>query len=110
MMGSGMLGCVADDFTGGIDRANELARCGMRVLQTVKVPDWHMGGVQARYDAIVVAVKTRTSSAQYAKDATAQALRWLQSQGAERFFFESLLDVRLPSSGEYWAVAGGAVG
>jgi len=27
-------GCVADDFTGAIDRANDLVNGGMRVVQT----------------------------------------------------------------------------
>jgi uncharacterized protein YgbK (DUF1537 family) len=32
------LGCVADDFTGATDLANNLVRAGMRVVQTIGVP------------------------------------------------------------------------
>ena len=33
------LGCIADDFTGATDLANNLVRAGMRVVQTIGVPD-----------------------------------------------------------------------
>jgi L-threonate 2-dehydrogenase len=33
-----LLGCVADDFTGATDLANNLVRAGMRVVQTIGVP------------------------------------------------------------------------
>ena len=32
------LGCIADDFTGATDLANNLVRAGMRVVQTINVP------------------------------------------------------------------------
>ncbi len=32
------LGCIADDFTGASDLANNLVRSGMRVVQTIGVP------------------------------------------------------------------------
>ena len=32
------LGCIADDFTGATDLANNLVRAGMRVVQTIGVP------------------------------------------------------------------------
>jgi len=32
------LGCIADDFTGATDLANNLVRAGMRVVQTAGVP------------------------------------------------------------------------
>ena len=32
------LGCIADDFTGATDLANNLVRSGMRVVQTIGVP------------------------------------------------------------------------
>jgi len=34
-----LLGCIADDFTGATDLANNLVRAGMRVVQTIGVPD-----------------------------------------------------------------------
>ena len=33
-----LLGCIADDFTGATDLANNLVRAGMRVVQTLGVP------------------------------------------------------------------------
>jgi len=33
------LGCIADDFAGATDLANNLVRAGMRVIQTIGVPD-----------------------------------------------------------------------
>ena len=33
------LGCIADDFTGGTDLANNLVRAGMRTVQVIGVPE-----------------------------------------------------------------------
>ncbi len=33
------LGCIADDFTGGTDLANNLVRAGMRTVQVIGVPN-----------------------------------------------------------------------
>ena len=33
-----ILGCIADDFTGGTDLANNLVRAGMRTVQVIGVP------------------------------------------------------------------------
>ena len=56
------LGCIADDFTGATDLANNLVRAGMRAVQTIGVPH---GGAAALddddVDAIVVALKSRTA-------------------------------------------------
>ena len=45
------LGCIADDFTGATDLANNLARAGMRVVQTIGVPT---DGALPDVDAVVV--------------------------------------------------------
>lgn len=79
------LGCIADDFTGATDLANNLVRSGMRVVQTIGVPD-DAAAVDA--DAIVVALKSRTEPAADAIAQSLQALRWLQSQGAEQIYFK----------------------
>ena len=57
------LGCIADDFTGATDLANNLVRAGMRVIQTVGVPS---SPLDASVDAVVVALKSRTVPAQEA--------------------------------------------
>ena len=45
------LGCIADDFTGATDLANNLVRAGMRVVQTIGVPSAPLGTAA---DAVVV--------------------------------------------------------
>jgi uncharacterized protein YgbK (DUF1537 family) len=67
-----ILGCIADDFTGATDLANNLVRAGMRVVQTIGVPATPaeaagLGDV----DAVVVALKSRTAPVD---EAVAQSL------------------------------------
>lgn len=81
-----VLGCIADDFTGATDLANNLVRSGLRTVQTIGVPAAGAGPVQA--DAIVVALKSRTIAAAEAVAQSLAALRWLQGQGAEQFYFK----------------------
>ena len=38
------LGCIADDFTGATDLANNLVRAGMRAVQTIGVPGTPLRG------------------------------------------------------------------
>ena len=80
-----LLGCIADDFTGATDLANNLVRAGMRVVQAIGVPTQPMD-VQA--DAVVVALKSRTIAPQQAIDQSLAALRWLQAQGARQIYFK----------------------
>jgi len=80
-----VLGCIADDFTGATDLANNLVRAGMRVVQTIGVPD---GPLAADVDAVVVALKSRTIVPAHAVAQSLQALRWLQAQGARQIYFK----------------------
>lgn len=80
-----LLGCIADDFTGATDLANNLVRAGMRVVQTIGVP---AGPLDATADAVVVALKSRTIPAAEAVEQSLAALRWLQAQGAKQFYFK----------------------
>jgi len=80
-----LLGCIADDFTGATDLANNLVRAGMRVVQTIGVPNAHLS---AEVDAVVVALKSRTIAPQDAIDQSLQALQWLQGQGAQQIYFK----------------------
>lgn len=78
------LGCIADDFTGGTDLANNLVRAGMRTVQVIGVPE----GDAPDCDAVVVALKSRTAPV---ADAVAQSLaaaRWLRAQGATQIYFK----------------------
>jgi len=79
------LGCIADDLTGATDLANNLVRAGMRVVQTIGVPE-ETATVDA--DAIVVALKSRTVPAAEAVDQSLEACRWLRMHGAEQIYFK----------------------
>jgi uncharacterized protein YgbK (DUF1537 family) len=80
-----LLGCIADDFTGATDLANNLVRSGMRVVQTIGVPDQPL---QVDVDAVVVALKSRTLPPAQAVEQSLQALRWLQAQHVEQVYFK----------------------
>ena len=79
------LGCIADDFTGATDLANNLVRGGMRVVQTIGVPTGPLG---AEVDAVVVALKSRTVRADEAVAESLAALAWLKGQGAQQIYFK----------------------
>ncbi|MDQ0573399.1 uncharacterized protein YgbK (DUF1537 family) [Variovorax paradoxus] len=79
------LGCIADDFTGATDLANNLVRAGMRVVQAIGVPT---APLAADVDAVVVALKSRTIAPAEAIAQSLDALRWLQAQGAQQIYFK----------------------
>ena len=80
-----LLGCIADDFTGATDLANNLVRGGMRTVQAIGVPaDAPPDGV----DAVVVALKSRTIPAREAVAQSLDALRWLREHGARQVYFK----------------------
>lgn len=80
-----LLGCIADDFTGATDLANNLVRAGMRVVQAIGVPTQPL---DADADAVVVALKSRTVPAAEAIEQSLAALHWLQSQGVQQVYFK----------------------
>ncbi|MDP3709565.1 MAG: four-carbon acid sugar kinase family protein, partial [Polaromonas sp.] len=80
-----LLGCIADDFTGATDLANNLVRAGMRVVQAMGVPDQPL---DTDADAVVVALKSRTLPVDEAIAQSLDALRWLQAQGAQQIYFK----------------------
>ena len=80
-----LLGCIADDFTGATDLANNLVRAGMRVVQAIGVPATPL---DAEVDAVVVALKSRTIAPAEAIAQSLAALRWLQAQGAQQIYFK----------------------
>lgn len=79
------LGCIADDFTGATDLANNLVQAGMRVQQAMGVPS---GPLAADVDAVVIALKSRTVPSEDAISDSVAALRWLQAQGAQQIYFK----------------------
>ena len=81
------LGCIADDFTGATDLANNLVRAGMRVVQTINTPDLSTAA-GADADAVVIALKSRTVPADDAVARSLEALDWLRAAGAEQIYFK----------------------
>lgn len=80
-----LLGCIADDFTGATDLANNLVRAGMRTVQTIGVPD---AALAIDADAVVVALKSRTIEPADAVAQSLAALAWLREAGCRQFYFK----------------------
>ena len=80
-----LLGCIADDFTGATDLANNLVRAGMRAIQTIGVPTTPL---TSDVDVVVIALKSRTIPAADAVAQSVAALHWLQAQGAQQIYFK----------------------
>ncbi|MGY9063352.1 MAG: four-carbon acid sugar kinase family protein, partial [Rhodospirillales bacterium] len=81
-----LLGIIADDFTGATDLANTLVKEGMPTVQLIGVPDGDMDLGDAK--AVIIALKSRTEPAEQAIEGSLEAIKWLQSQGAQQFFFK----------------------
>jgi 3-dehydrotetronate 4-kinase len=80
-----ILGCIADDFTGATDLANNLVRTGFRVIQTIGIPTEPLS---QEVDAVVIALKTRTIDPKDAVKQSLDALAWLKSNGAGQIYFK----------------------
>jgi 3-dehydrotetronate 4-kinase len=80
-----LLGCIADDFTGATDLANNLVRSGMRVVQINGLPTEKLASAT---DAVVIALKSRTVPAEEAVKQSLAALAWLQAQAAQQIYFK----------------------
>src|SRR5512132_1926536 len=84
LMGA-LLGCIADDFTGGSDLAGLLVKHGMRTVQMIGVPE---APLPDEVDAVVVALKSRTNPVENAVAESLAALRWLQQADCRQFYFK----------------------
>lgn len=80
-----LLGCIADDLTGGTDLSGILVNNGMRTVQMIGVPE---GPWPADADAVVVALKSRTVPVNEAVAESLAALRWLQAAGCLQYYFK----------------------
>ena len=80
-----LLGCIADDFTGATDLANNLVRAGMSCVQSIGVP---ADAATADAAAVVVALKSRTAPVAEAVAQSLAAARWLRQQGAQQIYFK----------------------
>ena len=84
-----VLGCIADDFTGGTDLAETLSRNGMRTIQLLGVPDTALASeAAAQADALVVALKIRTVPVDEAVSQALAALEALRAAGCRQFFWK----------------------
>jgi uncharacterized protein YgbK (DUF1537 family) len=81
-----LLGCIADDLTGGADLAAVLARGGMRTVQVIGVPGDAASLPDA--DAIVVALKSRTGPRMQALTQSMNSANALLDAGARQLFFK----------------------
>ena len=79
------LGVIADDFTGATDVAGMLVQAGMSTLLTVGVPE---AGATLDADAVVVALKSRTTAPADAVRESLAALARLQAAGCRHFYFK----------------------
>jgi len=79
------LGCIADDFTGATDLANNLVKTGFRVVQVNGLPNEPL---HQAIDAVVVALKIRNIPAEDACSQALQALEWLRAEGANQIYFK----------------------
>lgn len=80
-----LLGVIADDFTGATDIAGFLVENGMRTIQVNGTPSEDM---KINADAVVVSLKSRSCATQQAIIDSVKALKWLQSQGCQQFYFK----------------------
>ncbi|BAL26960.1 3-oxo-tetronate kinase [Azoarcus sp. KH32C] len=80
-----LLGCIADDFTGGTDLAGMLVKAGMRTVQMIGVPQ---GPLPEDVDAVVIALKSRTCPVDEAVADSLAALAALRAAGCRQFFFK----------------------
>lgn len=82
-----LVGCIADDFTGGSDAASFLRKGGLRTVL--------LNGFGSCEDlkklqpeAIVIALKSRSIPAEDAVKQTCEAAKWLLERGAQHLYFK----------------------
>ncbi len=78
-----MFGVIADDLTGATDAACMMARHGMSVTQIIGVPTRPL---KEECDAVVIALKTRSSPVEEAVAQSLASLSWLQENGADQYY------------------------
>jgi uncharacterized protein YgbK (DUF1537 family) len=97
-----LLGCIADDFTGGTDLAGMLVKAGMRTVQMIGVPGEPIG---EDVDAVLIALKSRTSPVEQAVAESLAALSWLRQAGCRQFYFKYCSTFDSTSKGNIGPVA-----
>ena len=82
------IGCIADDFTGASDLASFLVASGMRTIQVNGVPSADQLRSYSGFDALVIALKSRTAPVADAIDESLKSLAALQARGCRKFYFK----------------------
>ncbi|KAA5541759.1 four-carbon acid sugar kinase family protein [Roseiconus nitratireducens] len=85
---SPVLGCLADDVTGATDLALNLVQGGMRVVQLLGIPEPSAWARVEGFDAVVVALKTRSVTASVSVQQSLAVLDQLLTAGIERIYFK----------------------
>lgn len=80
-----LLGVIADDFTGATDIAGFLVENGMRTVQLNGIPKQQ---VDINADAVVISLKSRSCPVDEAINDSVAALKWLQDNGCQQFYFK----------------------
>ncbi|HDM8230969.1 TPA: four-carbon acid sugar kinase family protein [Vibrio campbellii] len=80
-----LLGVIADDFTGATDIAGFLVENGMRTVQLNGIPKQE---VDISADAVVISLKSRSCPVDEAINDSVAALKWLQANGCQQFYFK----------------------
>lgn len=81
-----LLGCIADDFTGASDAASFLQKAGMKTVLFSGIPGSAMD--LSEFDAVVVALKTRTEPVDEAVSHSMDVVRWMEAQGVTHYYFK----------------------
>lgn len=82
-----ILGCIADDFTGGSDAASFLAAGGMNTILLCEIPEPGFK-LPPDVEAAVITLKSRTQETSAAVADSIAAIRWLKDAGAEHFYIK----------------------
>ena len=80
-----ILGCIADDFTGGSDAASFLAAGGMSTILLTEIPSPDFV-LPEDVEAAVITLKSRTQETSAAVQDSLSAIRWLKEAGASHFY------------------------
>ena len=84
-----LFGAIADDYTGASDLAGMLAGQGVRTVQTMGLPDDALVERLADgYDAVVIALKSRSIDRESAVRVSLEALHRLEQCGARQIQFK----------------------
>ncbi|MCF2950133.1 four-carbon acid sugar kinase family protein [Paraglaciecola aquimarina] len=82
------LGCIADDYTGATDLASFLVASGLKTIQLNEVPHTNEIFDLSPYDAVVIALKSRTCPVNEAICDSLLSTEYLIEQGCQKFFFK----------------------